>query len=168
VKHSCCRARRTKELKKKKKEVAPRMRQSTAVASAQEVVRLTHRASGCPRYEVPPSRHAYQNTSTSWEVQATGVTEDRGARLVREGARVVPRSKQPRRSLHPRRRAGRRAGAHRRGKYEPPPARKFPLPRDPLAVNAQRLRGFAIGGKLLVQRGDCSFGSHAQPAKSSG
>jgi hypothetical protein len=51
---------------------------------------------------------------------------------VREDARVVPRSKQPRRC------AGRRAGAHRRGKgpRQAPPPSSTDL--DP--VNAQRLR----------------------------
>jgi hypothetical protein len=62
-----------------------------------------------------------------------------------EGARVAPRSKQPRRSQQSRRGVGRRAGAHRRDKGAP--TRKLPRSAD----RECRAPMVAIRGELLVQ-----------------
>jgi hypothetical protein len=65
---------------------------------------------------------------------------------VREGARVVPRSKQPMRSQAAEETRGPQSGAHRRGKVP----RQESCP-DPMAMNHECTAfTFAIRGKLVV------------------
>jgi hypothetical protein len=110
----------------------PKAATNAAVASAQEV-RLAHRV-GAPSRRLPPSGH----TST-WEVQATGVAE------VREGARVVPRSKQPSRSQSAEETRGPQSG--RSQEWQRAPTRK--LPRSGGREYECRAPAFAIRGVVL-------------------